>query len=68
MFPMKVYRHYKDGELYRLICVAVQESDGTHMAVYQSLLTGAIYTRPLREFEGNVEDGRKRFTFMWGEK
>lgn len=44
------YRHYKGG-LYRLLHYAFMEIDKSEVACYQDVETGAIYVRPLNEFE-----------------
>lgn len=46
----KVYEHYKGG-LYLLRGIAILESDAsTNMAIYESMETGVVWTRPVDEF------------------
>lgn len=43
------FKHHKGG-IYKLLHIAKNESDLEEIAVYQAVLDGVIYTRPLSEF------------------
>lgn len=48
-----VYEHYKGGR-YECFGQAIQESDGTPLALYRSVDTKTIFARPAVEFFGDV--------------
>lgn len=53
------YTHYKGGH-YHYLGQAIQESDGTLLALYRSVDTGTMFVRPEAEFFGNVVlDGKE---------
>ena len=64
----EVYRHYKRGSEYRIVCVAVMEATEEPCVVYEALYPDAehrFWVRPLTEFCAEVEhEGRtaRRFT------
>lgn len=45
-----LYQHYKGG-VYLLLTIAVHEATKEQYAVYQSVATGVVYTRPLELFQ-----------------
>ena len=45
--PNKKYRHYKGG-LYVVISLAKHSETNEDMVVYQSILFGSVYVRPLK--------------------
>lgn len=45
-----VYKHYKQGHLYTVICPVTQESTGDVHIVYQCRLSGNNFVRPYREW------------------
>lgn len=47
------YTHYKGGH-YHYLGQAIQELDSTALALYRSVDTGTLFTRPETEFFGNV--------------
>lgn len=65
-----LYRHYKRGTDYRVICVAVLEADETPCVVYEALYPEAehrFWIRPVVDFLANVEhEGKqvKRFELL----
>ncbi|MEP2533496.1 hypothetical protein [Shimia sp.] len=51
-----LFRHKKRGSVYRLINIAVQESDMSAVAVYSDTESGLLWTRPAEEFfDGRFE-------------
>lgn len=52
--PGEGWRHFKGG-LYRVLCVAWVEATLESVVVYQSVMHGTIWTRPVEQF-------LKRFT------
>lgn len=66
--PNELYRHYKRGTLYRILCVATRESDLEPCVVYESLDPEAehrFWIRTMQDFcaEVTLGDGSttKRF-------
>lgn len=66
--PNELYKHYKRGTLYRILCVATRESDLEPCVVYESLDPEAehrFWIRTIEDFCAYValEDGSmvKRF-------
>jgi hypothetical protein len=60
---LATHRHYKGG-LYRVIGVARHSEDLSPMIVYEHLWPHepGLWVRPKEMFEGDLEDGRRRFT------
>jgi hypothetical protein len=66
--PNKKYRHYKGG-LYNVLTLAKHSETNEDMVVYQSLLFGSVYVRPLSmwfekidiQLEPNVYSTTTRF-------
>lgn len=64
----EVYKHYKKGDQYRVIDVALHSNDEEWMVVYEPMYENAaapLFTRPLREWSEMVEwEGQRvqRFT------
>ena len=56
----EIWQHYK-GDLYQIIGIGEQEADSLPVAVYSSIKTTKIYTRPLSEFM-DVINNRYRFS------
>ncbi len=57
-----LYRHYKGG-LYVLRFLAIEESKGGQVCVYQSQQTGKHYVRPVEDWFTPMEGpGHSRFT------
>lgn len=53
----EVYRHYKRGSAYKIVCLAVIEATGEKSVVYEALYSDAeerFWIRPLEEFCMNV--------------
>lgn len=62
-----VYEHYKGGR-YEYFGQAIQESNGTSLALYRSVGTKTMFARPAVEFFGDViVDGVNvpRFRLVW---
>lgn len=54
----EVYAHYKKGDLYKVVALALHSNDEEWMVVYEPLYTepaAALFTRPLREWGEQVE-------------
>jgi hypothetical protein len=63
--PGQVYRHFKHGTLYEVICLATHTETEEEMVVYRDRQTGRCFVRPLAMFLGTKKvDGVevKRFT------
>jgi hypothetical protein len=62
-----VYKHYKGG-LYKVLSMATHSETNEPMVVYQSLLFGSIYVRPLSIWNESVQispiNKRQRFIFV----
>lgn len=63
-----LFRHYKNGEIYRLLFDGVMDCGETpnaaNFVVYKHEETGVLYCRPRHEFYANVEHkGRLRQRF-----
>jgi hypothetical protein len=41
-----VYRHFKEGALYKVLHLAMDSETQTEVVVYQSIATGQIWVRP----------------------
>lgn len=56
----QIYRHFKHGTRYEIVCLATHTETEEEMAVYRDLNTGRCFTRPLAMFVGlrESEDGR----------
>ena len=50
----RIYRHYQGGE-YELMTIGKLEHDLTQVVVYKSLLDGAVYVRPVQEFQDKFD-------------
>lgn len=61
----QVYRHFKHGTRYEIVCLATNTETEEEMTVYRDLNTGRCFARPSAMFAGlkEFEDGRtvKRF-------
>lgn len=63
-----VYQHYKEGDLYRVIDLALHSNDDEWMVIYAPEYENAdapLFTRPLREWQEEVEwkgEQKMRFT------
>lgn len=55
-----VYIHYKGG-LYKVLSMATHSETNEPMVIYQSLLFGSVYVRPLSSWNEKVKIGSKRF-------
>jgi hypothetical protein len=56
--PGEIYRHYKRGWEYRIVCVAVIEATEEPCVVYEALYEHAehrFWVRPLEEFCMDIE-------------
>lgn len=53
MISPGIYKHYKGGR-YKVLCSALDKDNDVVMVVYESVLFGTIYVRPLEEFTGFV--------------
>jgi len=65
--PNKRYKHYKGG-LYKVLKLAKHTETNEDMVVYESVLFGTVYVRPLRMwFEDVNVDGeiQPRFIEAW---
>ena len=69
--PHEVYKHYKRGTLYRILCVATREADLVPCVVYESLDPEAehqFWNRSIEDFCADVvlDDGSivKRFALV----
>lgn len=49
-----LYRHYKRAGLYRVLGVALGETDGKPVVIYREEATQVTWTRPLAEFVARV--------------
>ena len=63
----EVYKHYKKGDLYKVVDLALHSNDDEWMVVYEPMYKSPykLFTRPLREWGEIVEwQGQKlvRFT------
>lgn len=71
-WPMtgEIYRHYKRGTTYKIVCVAMIEATEEACVVYEALDPDAqhrYWVRPLEEFCGFVEEAGtqiERFTLI----
>ncbi len=69
----EIYKHYKRGSLYRVLCVAMREADLVSCVVYESLDPEAehrFWIRTVEDFceEVLLEDGTRRPRFSRQEK
>lgn len=68
--PNQIYKHYKRGTTYRIVCIATIEATGGACVVYEALdpeVEQKIWVRPLEEFCDEVEyEGKSvsRFTLL----
>lgn len=65
--PMQgdVWKHYRHGDLYRIISLSRFHMGGEVAVTYESLQDGSRWTRGLTEFlEENNDNGRQFFTFV----
>ena len=66
MSSNKLYKHYKNGNLYRIICIAKYTENLDAMIVYQNVSNGETWVRSVWEFNEIVHDGNgksvRRFT------
>jgi|LakMenEpi03Aug12_release.lakeMendotaPanAssembly.Ray.scaffolds.fasta_scaffold903034_2 hypothetical protein len=53
----ETWRHYKKGDLYKIIGIAKQESDNCPVVVYKSTKSEEMFTRPVKEFIEKLETG-----------
>ena len=54
----EVYRHYKHGDLYKVVALALHSNDEEWMVVYAPMYpnpNAPLFTRPLREWRQVVE-------------
>ena len=60
------YRHFRNGQIYRLLCIATIEATGEEAVVYQAMYgEQKIWIRPKANFfEGVMHEGKMvpRFT------
>lgn len=60
----QVYKHFKEGTLYEVVCIATHSETDEEMVIYQDQASGKCFCRPLEMFIGYKEEkgGRiKRF-------
>lgn len=51
------YRHYKHGNMYTVICIAIDcENSSKYLVVYQGWLSGKIWVRSLEDFTSDVSN------------
>ena len=59
----EVYRHYKQGDLYRVVDLALHSNDDEWMVVYEPMYenpAAPLFTRPCKEWREAVEwEGQK---------
>jgi hypothetical protein len=66
----QLYRHFKKGTIYEIVCVATHTEDEADMVVYRDRDTGRCFVRPLTLFlSPKVVDGIpvERFKLLEGE-
>jgi len=52
--PDEVYKHYKGG-IYKVITMATHSETNEDLVIYQSILFGSIYARPLKMWFDEIE-------------
>ena len=50
------YKHYKQGNMYTIVCIALDSETQEYMVVYQGWLSGKVWVRPLTEFTSHVSN------------
>jgi len=65
--PGSLYKHYKGG-IYEVLTLATHTETNEPMVVYQSMLFGSIYARPLSEWNKPLDNGDVRFCELIDEK
>lgn len=63
-----LYQHYK-GNFYEVMGFGLHSETNEELVLYRlaeggSAAQGRIWARPLEMFQGNLKDGRKRFTLL----
>lgn len=58
--PGQVYRHFKKGTLYEVVCLATHSETNEEMVVYRDQTTERCFVRPLGMFTDYKEDGGSR--------
>lgn len=44
------YKHYKQGNMYTVICIALDSETQEYMVVYQGWLSGKVWVRSVKDF------------------
>lgn len=52
----KIYKHYKNGNTYKVLCIAKYTEDLSGMVIYRNIVTNETWVRPVWEFIEDVED------------
>jgi hypothetical protein len=60
VIPGRIYRHFK-GELYFVIGLAKHTESEEEFVIYQKILQGKLWARPVGDFMGTVVYGGKTF-------
>lgn len=58
-WPVKAgqhYKHYKEGNMYTVVCVGLDCETKEPMVIYQGWLSGKVWVRSLSNFQAHVGD------------
>jgi hypothetical protein len=50
------YKHYNNERVYEIESLSINESNGEHLVTYRDVLSQQLYTRPVTQFFGRVEN------------